>query len=296
MKKTNRSHSVVGKHPPLIMPGFSTQYVAPQQRSPAAQKLTQADVNEIKLQIQEIEAQSKKYRTQLLRLNRKIESSENVVNKAFEQSTQNTQIYGGSHKLSIPMLRQSLASAKSRIEHLEEEIEKAKRNDRLWQVKEMEQNVAVSYVELKRVSSNEANEKEREKYFKEKYIQANTLQDSLEAFNKSLQEINGSNSALKDKLEAYKRKRAKNQIEHDLVKFNRQNADMTQVINDAEIDQTVDHKVLTDNCDKLNNMSDEQVKILNELDAIITAQCASLKQFLAEHKEELNKNVNPDTL
>lgn len=296
MKKTNRPHSVVGNRPPLIMPGFSTNYVAPQQRSPGAQKLTQNDVNELKLQIQEIEDQIKKAKTQLLRLNRKIESNENVVNRAFEQSTENTQIIGNSNKQSIPMLEESLKGAKSRIEQLEEDIEKAKKNDRLWQVKEMEQNVAVSFVELKRVKLNEKNEKERENYYREKYLEANQLQESIDLLNNSIQETTQANAVLKDKLIAYKRKAAKNQIEHELVSFNKNKADLTQVINDAEIEQTMNHKKHTENSQKLNEMSEEQMAKINELDSIITSQCAGLKQFLAEHKDELSKNINQDTL
>ena len=285
------SRSVLGTTAGRTIQG--TQSLKGRNLAQSEEYLQPAQLHELKLQIFNTREQTKKLKSLNLRINQKIESNTNSMNKTFEQNSESPTTSATIHKRTVEMLKRSIENAQLNLSVLQDQIQKAKRDDRYWSVKEMEQEVAVAYIEKKRIEKESDEEKQREGHYTALYEDAYNVQSSenLQRLRSILRETKETNASLRDKLSAYQRKLAKTQIELDITEYAKNNVPTKKVIEDAEIQQAEDHQTLSKSCDKLLQMEQEHEAKVQELEGIIQQQIDALTQYLQENEEVLSQNI-----
>ena len=255
--------------------------------------LQQANIHELKLQIYATKEKTKKLRSQNVRINQKIESNTNNINKSFEQSAEGPQGSATIHKRTIDMIKKSIESARINLNVLQGQIEKAKKDDRYWLVKETEQEVQFTYIEKKRIESEAEEEKQRSGHYSALYQDAYNVQshENLARLRQILRETKQANASLRDKLSAYRKKLQKTQIELDIVSHAENKDPVKKVVEDAEIQQAEDHQNFSKMLQQLSEMDEEHEQKVQELQDIIRQQIETLQQFMKDNEEVLSQNI-----
>ena len=255
--------------------------------------LQQANIHELKLQIYATKEKTKKLKSQNVRINQKIESNTNNINRSFEISAEGPQGSATIHKRTIEMLKKSIESAKINLNVLLGQIEKAKKDDRYWSVKETEQEVAFTYIEKKRIENEAHEEKQRSNRYESLYQDAFNVQsqENLSRLRQILRETKQANASLRDKLSAYRKKLQKTDIEMQILQHAEKKDPLKKVVEDAEVEQAEDHQNFSKMLQQLSEMDEEHEQKVQELQDIIKQQVETLQQFMKDNEEALSQNI-----
>lgn len=287
-----RARTSYGSRQLRALPGLNTTKSRTSQAPVNEEPIKPVNLHEIRLQILTMQEQTKKNRSIIARTTQKIDSNTTMINKTFEQSAEGP-AGSSNHKNTIPMLKRSLEGSQSHLNDVEEQIEKAKVDDKYWIAKELEQEVAVAYIEMKRIQEDFANQKAVQNHFEAIFRDASAIQSSehISQLRQAIRETKEANASYRDKLSAYQKKKAKIQIEFTLHDNKDSNKPSRQIIEEAEIEQAEDNQKLQQNCDQMRQMELDYQEKVNRLEEIINNQIQTIQQYMKDNEAELNKNI-----
>lgn len=287
-----RARTSYGSRQLRALPGLNTTKSRTIQGSAQEEPIKPVNLHEIRLQILTMQEQTKKYRSIIARTSHKIDSNTSMINKTFEQAAEGP-AGNSNHKSTIEMLKRSVEGSKTHLEDLQQQIEKAKTDDRYWTAKELEQEVAVAFIEMKRVQEDFADKKGRQNHYETIFKDANAIQsqEHISQLRQAIRETKEANDSFRDKLNAYQKKKAKVQIEYTLLENKDKNVQSRQIIEEAEIEQAENNQKLQQNYQQIQDMQNDYLEKVNKLEEIINNQILCIQQYMKEHEEELNQNI-----
>ncbi|OHS99111.1 hypothetical protein TRFO_34565 [Tritrichomonas foetus] len=253
-----------------------------------------SDVHELKLKTQQILLKTRHLRTQLNRLNDRITSETNAINKTFEQQTDQAPV-ASNHKNSVSQLSRSVECAENTLANLKDEIENVRQNDKTFLVNELREEVKLAYCENQRLT----------KELQDRSLQANTaerlLQDAarkassqnINELKASIREMQAANADLREKAIAYRSKRAKLLMEQTIAGHQEKKVSTQTIVDEANNRQEETTKEINKNAEELQDSKKEYEEKIGELQAILEEQRQKITDFLSgkmpEPKDEGEK-------
>lgn len=254
-----------------------------------------AQVYELKLKTQQIQQQTRQMRTQLSRAQDKIVAQTNAINKTFEQQSDASSIVTN-HANTVPQLQRSVESAQNTLAELKQDIEQAKRDDKTFFVRELQEEVKIIYCEFSRLNQQieDGNEEAQKLSQARENAEYRCSQKNYQNLRAQIAELQDSINSLRDKTNAYKSKTAK------IEAGNRFNDETAQKKTPQQIKKEYEekNKKINDditNLDKqLAEEKDEHAKQIAELEQIIEQMRQKIVDKLNNPGEEEDKNENKD--
>lgn len=253
-------------------------------RNNVQQDIKPSDVFGVKLQTQQLLQKIRQQRTQLSRINDRITSQTNAINKTFEQQT-DTPAVTTNHTNSVTQLQRSINSAQNTLNSLRKEIDKARRDDKTFAVKEMQEEVKILYSEYTRLN-NEFNEGKNVAQSYDKLRSNAEYKVSSQNFSSlkgTIRELKEQISSLSSKAQAYSSKKAKLDMEHDLSKRSRSGIPSTEELRESILKLSEEVK---QHSEELENQKNEHLARMKELHDIISAQKSKISERLANLENE----------
>lgn len=255
-----------------------------------------SDVHELKLKTQQILLKTRKLRTQKNRINDRITSETNAINRTFEQQTDNAPV-SLSHDNSLRQLNRSVQSAENTLQNLREEIEKVRYNDKTYLVNELKEEVKLAYCENQRLNQ-ELQQRNSENSNVDKQLQEASKKASNSYINElksKIKEIKIINSDLRDKADAYRSKRAKLLIEQTIAGHQEKKVNTQTIIDEANSKNEETAKSNNQTAEELQNAKKEYEEKVAELQEILDKQRQKIINYLSgqplepENQEETNE-------
>ena len=236
------------------------------------------DIQEIKLQTQQILHKTKILKSQIVKIDFMISSETKAVNKTFEQNSEK-QNPSQVSKTTIDNITRSIDGAENRIKALQDEIETLSKDDRGAIVDELQEEVKIAYCEYQRLGKALADTKEVAQSYKAQLHEAESFANSIGRLRATVRELKALNSSLRDKSNAYQIKHEKllieKQINDNLKKKNNQRWRDKVELKEAEYNQRMKQI-----CDELNNEADVHEQKIIELHEIIQNMCQKISDHL----------------
>ncbi|KAK8837605.1 hypothetical protein M9Y10_036136 [Tritrichomonas musculus] len=254
-----------------------------------------ANVHELKLKTQQILLKTRQLRTQVNRINDRITSETNAINRTFEQQTDNAPV-SLSHDNSLKQLNRSVQSAENTLDNLKQEIEKLRYNDKTYIVGELREEVKLAYCENQRLTQ-ELQQKNSECNSIDKQLQEASRKASNAYINElksKINEIKVINSDLRDKADAYRSKRAKLLIEQTIAGHQEKKVNTQTIIDEANTKNEETAKSNNQTAEELQNSKKEYEEKVAELQAIIDKQRQKIKCYLTGEPLEQEEQENQE--
>ena len=246
-----------------------------------------SDVYEIKLKTQQLRQQTRQTRTQLSRAQDRINSQTNAINKTFEQSSDQPPV-ATNHSNTVPQLQRSVESAQNTLDSLKNEIEKTRKDDKTFSVRELQEEVKIIYCEYTRLNKEVADGQEESQAVENARSQAemkcsSRYQNSLKA---QINELKSAIIDLNDKSNAYASKNAKLESDKELVKeLGEQNQPVTPKSGKQQT-QRQQQQPKQRSAQQIKKESDEKkAQIQTEIDE----ETEKLKESHKQHEESMNE-------
>lgn len=239
-----------------------------------------SQIVEIKLQTQQKNEEIKRLKTVLTRMKHKISANTTSINKTFEISTEGPTTSQTIHQNTIAMLKQSIEKTNNSLDSLRQQIEAAKNDDRLWNVKELEEDTKTSYLEYCRIKNEISKNKQESQDYQNKRNRIEFLvsQEHMADTRALLKESKDTNRILRDKYIAYQKKTYKVLIEIGIVNRRECGTDSLATIEEAEIEQAEDNNKLTELYKQLDERKEQHEKNKAELMEILKKHLANLEE------------------
>ena len=261
-------------------------------RSPADVK--PSDVYELKLRTQQILQKSRQLRTQVNRLNDKISSHTNAINRTFEK--QSDQPISGSHKNTVNQLSRSVTAAENTLSNLRKEIDRVRYDDKTFLVSELREEVKLAYCENQRLSK-ELQDRSAEASNTEKLLSEASKKASNQNINEVKRDIRDLQNAIKqlrEKSIAYRTKKGKLQVERQINDNINKKVDQRRIAEDANQQQEEKTQLINENAEELKNSKKEFEEKYAELQDIYEMQRQKITDFLAGRTHEDDENDDDD--
>ena len=264
----------------------------------ANKEIKPSDVYEIKMKTQQLVQLTRQTRTQLSRAQDKINSQTNAINKTFEQQS-DTPPVATNHANTVPQLQRSVESAQNTVDSLTADIEKAKNDDKTFNVRELQEEVKIIYCEYTRLENEINDGQEEAKSLEQARSKAEhkCTQKYQTNLKNQLNELSQQIVDLRDKSNAYASKNAKIEADNQLAKEaseskqggsknakqNNQNNQNTSKTNYEEKKKNIQDEIdsLTQ---KLDESHEEHVKNIQELRGIIEEMKGKISEQLKNPK------------
>ena len=273
----------------------------------ANKEIKPSDVYDLKMKTQQLIQLTRQARTQLSRAQDKINSQTNAINKTFEQQS-DTPPVATNHSNTVPQLQRSVESAQNTVDSLTADIEKAKNDDKTFNVRELQEEVKIIYCEYTRLE-NEINDGQDEaKSLEQARTQAEhkCTQKYHTNLKNQLNELSQQINDLRDKSNAYASKNAKIEADNQLAKeiseqnkqgganrSGKQNTQQNSQQNGSKTNYDEKKQNLQDEIDSLNQKLDEShqehVKNIQELRGIIEDMKTKISEQLKNPKPKENE-------
>ena len=245
-----------------------------------------SDIYELKVKTQQINLRIRQLKTQINRFN------DRMANNATATPSKHTN--------SIPQFKRSATAAENRLDSLHEQIEEARVDDKVFLVKELEEEVKLAYCENQRLNmllqDCRAQAKESEQRLQDATLFAS--QKNLQRLQRDVRELQKHNATLRDKEVAYSVKKQKVEIERK-IKENRERGISTK---DAVDEALRSRKEASDQAknqaETLEREKDEFHEKIGELQRIINEQRQRISDCLSGHvvfeEEEIPEDFDED--
>lgn len=244
-----------------------------------------AQVYELKLKTQQIQQQTRQMRTQLSRAQDKIVAQTNAINKTFEQNSDSSNVVSN-HANTVPQLQRSVESAQNTLDELKKEIEQAKKDDKTFVVRELQEEDKIIYCEYTRLNQliEEGNSQAQMLSNARENAEYRCSQKNFQNLRAQIGELQDSINSLRDKTNAYKSKTAK--IEAG-IRFNDETAQKKSV---NQIKKEYNEKM-----QKINEDIENLDKQLGTEKENHSKQVAELQEIIDQMRQKIvNKLQNPD--
>lgn len=241
-----------------------------------------ANVHELKLKTQQILLKTRQLRTQVNRINDRITSETNAINRTFEQQTDNAPV-SLSHDNSLKQLNRSVQSAENTLQNLREEIEKIRYNDKTYIVNELREEVKLAYCENQRLNQ-ELQQRNSENSDVDKQLQEASKKASNSYINElknKIKEIKAINIDLRDKADAYRAKRAKLLIEQTIAGHQEKKVNTQTIIDEANTKNEETAKSNNQTAEELKSSKKEYEEKVAELQDLIDKQRQKIINYLS---------------
>lgn len=246
-----------------------------------------SDVHELKLKTQQITHKTRQLRTQLNRLQDRIASQTNAINKTFEQQSETPQV-SQNHSNSIPQLKRSVDGAQNTLSSLRDEIEKARQDDKTFIVKELEEEVKLAYCENQRLSK-QLQDSKLEANKAETLLNEATFKASVQNITNlkaDIRELQSLNATLRDKAVAYSQKKEKLLIEQRIKEDCDNKKPIKQTVDEATNKQKEANEKISQEAEELSEQKQKQLDTVAELRQIIEDQKQKITDFLAKGPDD----------
>lgn len=246
-----------------------------------------SDVYELKLKTQQTVLKARQLRTQLNRLNDRILSQTNAINKTREQQS-DAPALATNHANSVPQLKRSVESAENALANLRDQIKKTRQDDKTFLVKELEEEVKLAYCENQRLtallndSKGEANKSEQ------KLQEASRLasNQNLQRLQMEVRDLQSTNASLRDKAVAYNAKKGKLDIDKKIKEDQENKVPSQKIIEDATKEQEEANQKAQKQAEELEQEKAEFLQKMDELQKILDEQRQKISDCLAGKKPE----------
>lgn len=268
-------------------------------RKSSMNEIKPSDVYELKRKTQHLQLKTRQMKTQLSRLNDKIVSQTNAINKTFEQNS-DTPAVATNHANTIPQLARSVESMENTLEALNNEIEQTRNDDKTFAVKELQEEVKLQYCEYMRLNQEFQKGKNKSQDLDRARADA-----EIKCSNQHYQELRAQNRELReqirsldDKSKAYGMKKAKLQVDSNISEQTKQKTSSKQIVDEAHKKQEDAEKESDELVEKLNKDHEEHVKNVEELRKIIADMRQAIidrlndNDFVLEEEEDVSDDDN----
>jgi hypothetical protein len=265
-------------------PAPSGQSVAPGKNKP---DIKPSDVYELRLKTQQIVSKTRQLRTQLNRLNDRILSRTNAIQRTREQQSE-TPAVATNHSNSIPQLRRSVIGEENALDDLQNKIFDARQDDRTFLVKELEEEVKLAYCENQRLTKNlqesKAQANSADRLLQEASTRASN--QNINALQAQVRELLASNAQLRDKAVAYTSKKQKLDIEKVVKEHADQKIPTDKSIEQAKAKQEATSERAKQQADQLAADKEQFYQKVAELNRIIDEQRRKITECLSGRQGE----------
>ena len=241
-----------------------------------------SDVYELKLQTQQYRQKAIQLKTQLSRLQDRINMQTAVINKTFEQQSDKPPVTSN-HSNSIPQLKQSIDQAQNSLDSLREQIEKAKNSDKTFAVKELQEEVKLVYCEQQRLTMEMQDAKLQANHSAQQLneMQRRTSNQYLQEYRSMIRSLQSENASLRDKSVAYNTKREKLLIENQIQNNYQRCVPESSVLENSRKNQDEKRHKIEGDAEQLAKDKEEYQKKVQELQALIDQQKQKINDCLA---------------
>lgn len=238
-------------------------------------------VHELKLKTQQIILKTRHLRTQINRINDRITSETNAINRTFEQQTDSP--VSVNHDNSVRQLSRSVQSAENTLENLKEEVDQVRQDDKTFIVNELKEEVKLAYCEneriLQKLQEKTSNSSETEKALLEASKKASNA--NISELKNKINEIKLMNVDLREKANAYRSKRAKLLIEQTISGHQQNKVDTQTTIDEANERQEEAAILNNQTAEELQNSKKEFEEKAEELQKMINLQRQKIINYLS---------------
>ena len=195
--------------------------------------ITQNDIYELRIKTQQLDHKTTLLKTQLSRLQDKINVKNNLINHTFESST-NEAPRRQDHK---GQLQKSIDGARNRLECLNAELEEAIVSDSVSMIKELQAEVRMAYCEHQRLSKLIEDRKMEASAYDRLLVEVDSRASSqhLAELRNAIRELRAVNSDGASKLQLYQNKSMKMSLEGEISQHSSSNTDMYKIMNMIEL-------------------------------------------------------------
>lgn len=266
-------------------PTIATQGTSTQGRT--QKDIKPSDVYELKLKTQQTVLKARQLRTQLNRLNDRIVSQTNAINKTREQQSESLAVTTN-HANSVPQLKRSVESAENALAALRNQIKKTRQDDKTFIVKELEEEVKLAYCENQRLMALLNDSKSEASKSEQKLQEASRLasNQNVQRMELEIRDLQNTNASLRDKAVAYNSKKMKLDIDKKIKEDQEKNVTSRQMIEEATKQQEEANEKAQKQAEELEKEKEEFLQKMDELQKILDEQRQKISDCLSGKKPE----------
>ena len=247
-----------------------------------------SDIHELKLKTEQIRLRIRRLKAANLRI------SDQMATRTTQG--QNPGVIS-SHTNSIPQLKRSVECAEHALEALRKQIDEGSQDDRVFLVKELQEEVKLAYCENQRLIIELQDRKNYAKECEERLMDASLFASgqNLQKLQREIREFQSINKTLKDKAAAYSVKKDKTEIERTIKQNQESKIPPEKVIDEAARRRKESNERVQQQTEQLAQEKDDFLEKVSELQQIIDEQrqkitaCLSGNVIFEEEEEEVNE-------
>ena len=244
-----------------------------------------SDIHELKVKTEQIHLRIRRLKAANLRMN------DQMVTRTT--GGQNPGVMS-SHQNAIPQLRRSVEAAQHALESLRKQIDEATVDDRVFLVKELQEEVKLAYCENQRLNIELQDRKNEAKECAERLEDASLFASgqNLQKLQREIREFQGMNKSLRDKADAYSVKKEKIEVEKTIKRNQENKVPPKQVVDEAIQRGAENRERVEQQTQELARDKERFLKNVDELQQIIDEQRRTITAFLSgnvrfEEEEEV---------
>lgn len=246
-----------------------------------------SDIYELKVKTQQMNLRIRQLKTQINRFNDRMATNANAT--------------PSKHTNSIPQFKRSAVAAENALNSLRQQIEDARQDDKVFVVKELEEEVKLAYCENQRLNMllQDCRTEVRESEQRLRDASLFASHQNLQRLQREVRELQKFNATLRDKEVAYSIGKQKIDIERK-IRENREKGISTQDAVDAAVHSREEAtQTMEDQAETLEREKEEFHEAMSELQRIINEQRQKITACLSgnvifEEEEETKEDFEDE--
>jgi hypothetical protein len=231
-------------------------------------------------------------RTHQHRIHQRILANTNAINKTMEQQSDEPAVVTN-HANTIPQLKRSIDGAENTLESLRNQVEDARQHDKTYIVRELEEEVKLTYCEYQRICRHLQESKIEENRVSSKLHEAEQRCSAqhLSELRNEARTLRERNAALRDKAVAYYVKREKLVAEYQIKDDQDKRVPAQRVVQRVGDEERETKRQIGDRVQQLQDRRAGHMDSIAELRQIIEDQKQKIAAFLSE--TEVPEEIKP---
>jgi hypothetical protein len=251
-----------------------------------------SDIFQLRLQTQQMALRALHLRTHRHRIQQLILANTNAINKTMEQQSDEPAVVTN-HTNTIPQLRRSIDGAENTLQSLREQVETVRQHDKTFFVRELEEEVKLTYCEYQRICRNLQDSKIGENQVSQKLHEAEQRCSTqrLSELRNEVRTLREGNASLRDKAVAYYVKREKLVAEHRIKDDQEKKVPGQKAVQAVNAEKAETKTQFGDLVQQLQDKRTQHLDSITELREITENQKQKIAAFLRE--TEVPEEIKP---
>jgi chromosome segregation ATPase len=245
-----------------------------------------SEIHDLRVEIIKVQTETKLKQTALNRLKERIIEKTDAINRTVKQ--QNGGESGPKSGSAIPQLTRSLEVAQHACDKLQLELQEAQCDDRTAFYQEVEEELRATFLEYERLQQelNKARQEAQSYEVQLEKIDYRASAQNAEDLERTINQLKGSNRALRSKWEAYHLKMQKMDIDARSSANRRDNVNCQDTVESGSMEYNEEVDKLNNVADQLDQVDLEYRQHADRLTEIIDNQRRAIVQFLMGKREQ----------